>query len=227
MTVVKICGLSEIEHILAAGEAGADFAGVIFASSRRQVSPEKALELVEAVHSMKNRPAVVGVFVNSPSQQVNDIADYCKLDWIQLSGDEDWDYCREIEKPLIKAFHITEGKKTEDVIAEIEKGYKALSKGFFCFLDSRTADTYGGTGQVFDWQIVKEVSARFPVIVAGGLTPGNVVSLVKEFKPWGVDVSSGVETNSKKDSSKIREFIQAVRKAEEDFSPIYKTWTDL
>jgi phosphoribosylanthranilate isomerase len=211
MTVVKICGLSEIEHILAATEAGADFVGMVFASSRRQVSPEKALALVEVVHDIINRPAVVGVFVNSPSREVNNIAEYCRLDWVQLSGDEDWEYCREIEKPLIKAFHVAEGQKAEDVITEIEKGYEALPKGFFCLLDSRKGDAYGGTGQIFDWQVVKEVSVRFPVIVAGGLTPENIGNLVREFQPWGVDVSSGVESNGKKDISKIKDFIQTVR----------------
>jgi phosphoribosylanthranilate isomerase len=211
MTVVKICGLSEIEHILAATEAGADFVGMVFASSRRQVSPEKALELVEVVHDIINRPAVVGVFVNSPSREVNNIAEYCRLDWVQLSGDEDWEYCREIEKPLIKAFHVAEGQKAEDVTVKIKKGYEALPKGFFSLLDSQVNDTYGGTGQIFDWQVVKEVSVRFPVIVAGGLTPENVGHLVREFQPWGVDVSSGVESNGKKDISKIKDFIQTVR----------------
>ncbi len=214
MTTVKICGLSEIEHALAAGEAGADFLGLVFAPSRHQISLEKAKQIVDAVHSLKSRPAVVGVFVNLAAQEVNHIAEYCRLDWVQLSGNETWQYCLEIEKPLIKVIHVAEGQKAEGIIAEIETGYEVLIKGFFCLLDSEVIYAYGGTGQVFNWQSAKEVSTRFPVIVAGGLTLSNVSRLVKEVQPWGVDVSTGVETNGQKDISKIKEFINKVKGVE-------------
>ncbi|MFC2004708.1 phosphoribosylanthranilate isomerase [Chloroflexota bacterium] len=215
MTRVKICGLSEIEHALAAGEAGADFLGLVFAPSPRQVSPGKAQQLVEAVHSLKNRPVTVGVFVNSAAPEVNRIAEYCQLDWVQFSGDESWQYCREIEKPIIKAIHIHKAQEAEDIIAEIEKGYQFLRKEEpVCLLDTHSVDVYGGTGQVFNWQLAGEVSARFPVIVAGGLTLANVGQLVREVQPWGVDISSGVESDGQKDVSKIRAFIQTVRQAE-------------
>ncbi|MFH1638802.1 MAG: phosphoribosylanthranilate isomerase [Chloroflexota bacterium] len=215
MPRVKICGLSEVEHALAAAQAGADFIGMVFAPSRRQVSPEKARELAEAVHDLKPCPEVVGVFVNAPVREVNRIADYCHLDRVQLSGDETCEYCCQISRPVIKAIHISNDTKIDDALDAIAVGHSLLAQGKLIFLlDTASGDARGGTGKTFDWQLAKEMPDDLPVIVAGGLTAANVGELIREVHPWGIDVSSGVESQGRKDVSKIRAFIEAVRSAE-------------
>jgi phosphoribosylanthranilate isomerase len=212
VTKVKICGLTQAEHALVASEAGADFIGVVFAPSRRQITPKKARELVQAVRDLVTRPAVVGVFANSTAAEINSIADYCSLDWVQLSGHESWAYCQEIERPIIKVIHVSPSTTVEKVLSSIETGYRMLAgKEFVCLLDAEVEGAHGGTGQTFNWELARVVSARFLVMVAGGLTPTNVGQLLMAVKPWGVDVSSGVETGGQKDLVKIRAFIEAVR----------------
>jgi len=216
VTKVKICGQVDIEHALVAARAGADFLGVIFAPSPRRITTEKARPIVEAVRRLSPHLAVVGVFVNLPAREVNRIANYCQLDWVQLSGDETWDYCREIERPVIKVIHIADDTTAAEVISVVEAGHRFRPEAeLICHLDTRVRNTYGGTGQVFNWQLAGEVSARFPVMVAGGLNQANVGQLIKEVNPWGVDVSSGIETNRQKDAAKIRAFIEAVRKTDQ------------
>jgi len=216
VTRVKICGLTEIEHALATAEAGADFIGLVFAPSHRKVSTEKAALISKAIHKLKTHPMVVGVFANLPADEVNRTAELCQLDWVQLSGDESWSYCREIKKPIIKVVHISSGKTNKDILAEIDTGYQILSSDrLICLLDSRIGEAYGGTGQTFNWQLAEEVSSMFTVIIAGGLNEDNVGQLVERVKPWGVDVSTGVETNGVKDISKIKSFIDTVRRVQE------------
>jgi phosphoribosylanthranilate isomerase len=214
-TRVKICGIRDKTHALAAVEAGADFIGLVFAPSQRQVSPAKACEIASAVKKSNDTAKVVGVFVNAPSSQVNELADFCALDWVQLSGDESWEYCHEVVRPVIKAIRIDQ-QSPEKLYAELSAGSKLLpTQGFITLLDSQVEGKYGGTGESFDWKLVQQVAKRFPVIIAGGLDLKNVAKLIERVAPWGVDVSSGVETGGVKDTAKIKAFIEAVRKADE------------
>ena len=215
MTLVKICGIMEIEHALAASQAGADYLGLVFAASRRQIIPVKAMEIINAVRQLSRPPLIAGVFVNTPAADVNFIAENCKLDLVQLSGHENWDYCQDIKKPVIKAIHITPNSTVDTVIQTIQKGHHALAPEKLTFLlDTASKSAYGGTGLSFNPQIAQGVASKYKVLIAGGLTPENVGDLIRETKPWGVDVSSGVETDGKKDIRKIKYFIQTVREAQ-------------
>ncbi len=213
MTRVKICGITDVSHARAAIEAGADLIGVVFAPSPRQVTPKKAREIAAAVK--KYNVPVVGVFVNMPAATVNRVASSCGLDWVQLSGDESWEYCQQIEKPLIKAIHVSPKWDERELLAHLEDGEQQLdSRPPVYLLDTLVEGKYGGTGQAFAWQIAKRAVAKYPVIIAGGLHPGNVGRVVSRLRPWGVDVSSGVESEGVKDVDKIKAFIQAVRSAQ-------------
>ena len=213
MTRIKICGVTEVFHARAAVEAGADLIGVIFAPSPRQVAYEKAKEIAVAVK--KYRVPVVGVFVNMPAATVNSVASSCGLDWVQLSGDESWEYCQQIEKPLIKAIHISPTLSEGELLAHLEDGERWLdSRPPLYLLDTLVEGKYGGTGQTFFWQVAKRAAAKYPIIIAGGLKPANVSRVVARLRPWGVDVSSGVESKGVKDVDKIKAFVQAVRSAQ-------------
>ena len=215
MTRVKICGIKEEVHALAAAEAGADFIGLVFARSQRQVTPAQAEKIASAVKKSGNTPEVVGVFVNMPAAEVNRIADFCHLDWVQLSGDESWDYCKELAKPIIKVVRIGERQQPDGICADLAAGEKVLTQKHIYLLDSQAKGRYGGTGKTFDWSLARQVAEQFPVIIAGGLTPENVAQAIEMAAPWGVDVSSGVETGGIKDIGKIRAFIEAVRRADD------------
>jgi len=213
LTKVKICGITEVSYAQAAIEAGADLIGVVLAPSPRRVSYEKAGEIAAAVKK-HNLPAV-GVFVNMPAATVNTVASACGLDWVQLSGNENWEYCQQIEKPVIKAIHISPSLSERELLAEMENGQKMPgSLSLIYLLDTFVEDKYGGTGQAFAWEIARRAVAKYPVIIAGGLQPENVGEVVSDLRPWGVDVSSGVESQGVKDVEKIKAFIQAARSAD-------------
>ncbi|MCD6230692.1 MAG: phosphoribosylanthranilate isomerase [Dehalococcoidia bacterium] len=216
MTRVKICGIKEEVHALAAVEAGADFIGFVFAPSRRQVSMEKAREIVDTAKKSSSATKTVGVFVDTPASEVNKIADFCGLDWVQLSGDESWEYCHQITRPVIKAIRISQQPR-EKVYAELTAELKELCpQRFIVLLDSQVEGQYGGTGVTFNWSLARQVAKEGPVIIAGGLNSRNVAQAIEIAAPWGVDVSSGVETDETKDIAKMKAFIEAVRRADDN-----------
>jgi phosphoribosylanthranilate isomerase len=215
VTRVKLCGIMEASHALVAVEAGADFVGMVFAPSRRRITSDKGREISQALKALPARPLIVGVFVNAPPSEVNQLTRLCGLDYVQLSGDEPVEYMKGIEKPIIKAIHI-KGEPALELLSGMEEGYKALgSDRLIYLLDSRVGEMYGGTGRVADWDIAAEIASRFPIILAGGLSPQNVSQAIRKVKPWGVDVSSGVETDGVKDMAKMKAFVQIVRDASE------------
>ena len=215
MIRIKICGIKNEEHALAAARAGADFIGLVFAQSPRQVRPARAEKIVAALKKEKARTKTVGVFVNARAGRMDRIADACRLDWVQLSGDEPWETCRELGRPVIKVVRVSRNFRASSVNEHLAYGHRLLGRQKHIFLlDANVREKYGGTGMTFSWDMARPIAARFPVIVAGGLTPENVAEAIKIIRPWGVDVSSGVETGGVKDVEKILKFIAAAREAD-------------
>jgi phosphoribosylanthranilate isomerase len=199
MVRVKICGICDFDAAQAAVEAGADLLGFHFCSSDRHVSPEEAKAIVDA---LAVRPKIVGVFIDQDAAEVKEIADFVGLDLLQLHGSEQPGF--DAGRPLIKVLKVREGQ-VPDAGAWPDP----------IMLDSWSLDQRGGTGQTWDWDLARELLVTRKVFIAGGLEPGNVGKVVSEFKPYGVDVSSGVEASVRvKDHDKVRAFVHAVRLAE-------------
>jgi len=217
MTRVKICGIREEAHALAAAEAGADYIGMVFASSKRQVTPAQAEKIATAVKQSGYATEVIGVFVNISTTVVNKTAEFCHLDWVQLSGDESWEYCCEINRPIIKVVRVSRRQNSKEIGDLLAHGAKILADQKHVYLlDAKVKGKYGGTGVPFHWDSARPAAAQFPVIIAGGLTPENVAQAIKIAAPWGVDVSSGVEVDEVKHVARIRAFIKAVRRADDE-----------
>ena len=216
MTLVKICGLRTIEHALAAVEAGADLLGFVFAPSRRQVSPADAARIAEAVAAARvpasRRPGLVGVFVDEAPERMEIVARTCRLDALQLSGDEDERVLDVLpsERAVIKVLRLNG--------APAEQGWlrAAPSSRLHLLVDAQVAGSYGGAGVLADWDEAAGLARRHEIILAGGLNPGNVAAAISRVRPWGVDVSSGVETDGVKDVAKIRGFVAAVRAVDQE-----------
>ena len=202
---VKVCGITNAADALAAVEAGADALGFIFyEKSPRYVVPAVAANIIAELPPLVTP---VGVFVNEGLATVRSIMDTCGLAMAQLHGDENVSYCRELARPAMKALRL---RDRGSLLALAEYQGRGGVRGFV--LDAFSELSYGGTGQITDWGLAAEVAKSTPILLAGGLTPDNVTEAIHTVRPYGVDVSSGVESApGKKDHAKMRAFVDAVR----------------
>ena len=204
MVKVKICGITTLEDALTAIEAGADALGFVFYSaSPRHVSPEQAADIIRKLPPFVQ---TVGLFVDEKMTVVNAIADHCRLDLIQLHGEETPAYCESVNRRVIKAFRVKDISTLDLMVPYHVSGY---------LLDAWSPDAHGGTGQVFNWDIAAEaVLGGRNIILAGGLTPENITESIRKVHPYGVDVSSGVEyAPGRKDAFKVRRFAELAKQA--------------
>jgi phosphoribosylanthranilate isomerase len=207
MTRVKICGITNLEDALAASEAGADLLGFNFyARSPRHLSPDEARGIVER---LPEGVEAVGVFVNEPAEHVRRLIDDAGLRWAQLHGDEPPETCRALDGRAIKALRIRATDDPESALRAIE-AYGGAVAGFL--LDTHHPALWGGTGETFDWAVAQRAAEVAPVILSGGLNPENVAAAARIARPYGLDVSSGVERERQKDLALIQQFIQEVRR---------------
>lgn len=201
MSKIKICGLTRIEDINAVNFSKPDFVGFVFAKSKRQIDFDKAKKLKQMLN---NNLKVVGVFVNEPIVNIIRLCDEKIIDMIQLHGDEDEQYILDlrenINNSIIKAIRIKD-----------KVGLK-LAENLPCdylLFDTFNENVYGGTGESFDWSIIKDV--KKPFFLAGGLNINNVLTAINIVNPFCVDISSSVETKSLKDSEKISKITKLIR----------------
>lgn len=206
--VIKICGLRTLEHALAAAEAGAAMIGLMFASSKRRIAPADAAALVSALreHEAGRRVQVVGLFVNEPADAINALSAQVGLDLVQLSGDEPADLADALALPAIKALRLDGSAREEEWLR------RPADRPIL--LDAHVPGSYGGTGKRADWGRAALLARERPLMLAGGLDPENIACAVGQVRPWGVDVSSGVEREGAKDVGRIRAFVANARKAE-------------
>ena len=199
MIQVKICGICDRDGAQASVEAGADLLGFHFCSSDRRVSPEEAKAIVDG---LSVRPAIVGVFIDQEPAEVREIGEFVGLDLLQLHGSEQPGF--DAGRPVMKVL-----KVRDDQVPDASAWPDPI------MLDSWSIDQRGGTGRTWDWDLARDLLATRKVFIAGGLEPGNVGKVVSTFKPYGVDVSSGVESSVRvKDPDKVRAFVHNVRLAE-------------
>jgi phosphoribosylanthranilate isomerase len=204
MIRVKICGITNIEDALHAAGCGADALGFVFYDrSPRCLSPEAARGIIAELPPFVT---AVGLFVNESPERIRQIADFCGLDVIQLHGDESPVDCDYAPRRVVKALRVKEAASLD--------GHAAYAVSAL-LLDTWVAGTYGGTGERFNWGLAAAVARQRPVILAGGLRAENVDAAARTVRPYGVDVSSGVEAlPGKKDPAKVAAFIRNAKRVD-------------
>jgi phosphoribosylanthranilate isomerase len=202
MIRVKVCGITNLEDALAAADLGADALGFVLAPSPRQITPESLRRLVAELPPFIMK---VGVFVDRPLDEVRRIMSDYGLDLAQLHGSESVEYCEALHPRAIKAFQV----KDATVLKQLP-----LYRASAYLLDGYHSQLKGGSGQSFDWKIAHQAGRLGRIILSGGLAPENIVQAIAIARPYGVDVSSGVETHpGKKDRGKLAAFVQAVKES--------------
>ncbi len=204
-TRIKICGITRIEDALAAAHLGTDAIGLVFwPQSARSITSAKAREIVAALPPFISS---VGVYVDPEAEWVEETASVAGLNLLQFHGDESPEFCSQFSLPYIKAVRVRAG-------VDLLQYATRYSSARGLLLDSYAEGTPGGTGDAFNWGLIPQ-RLPLPLILSGGLHPGNVTTAIKQVQPWAVDVSSGVEAaKGIKDAEKIAAFMQGVRNSE-------------
>lgn len=206
MTLIKICGITNKVDAVGAASLGIDMIGFVFyPKSKRYVEPAVAREIAD---ELPDNMVKVGVFVDEKAEKVLSIAGDVGLDALQFHGDEPPEFCASFREDykVLKAFRLKD-----------RRGLKSINDydADYYLLDTYKPDTIGGTGEVFDWKILKDFEILKPVILSGGLKSSNVAAAIGEVAPYGVDVSSGVEKSAgKKDPKEMKRFVEEVRRAQ-------------
>lgn len=214
---VKICGVKTLDEALAAIDAGADMLGFNFyPPSPRYVKPSCCAEVITALDNRRLSVTTAGVFVNASAEDITAIMDGCGLDLAQLSGDEPPALVEALGERAFKAIR----PQTIDKARAALDRYPRRDAPPALLIDTAHRSAYGGTGQTGDWDIARALGQAAPVLLAGGLRPENVTDALRQARPWGVDVASGVESApGRKDPARIAVFVRAVRQYEQENSP--------
>lgn len=214
---IKICGIKTLGDALAAIDAGADLLGFNFyPPSPRFITPQGCTRLISRLQNHGLNVSGVGVFVNEPAANINRILEDCGLDAAQLSGDEPPEALHALGDRAFKALRAMD----QEIALQQAALYARPGRSPALLVDAFHPGLYGGTGQPGNWELARQLAARYPLLLAGGLHPGNVAQASNRVRPWGVDVASGVEsTPGIKDIHKMQAFVQAVRNFSEEVEP--------